>query len=68
MRKQAGPEAAVWPIWMPGADRRQAAARDWIHQAVAAGKTLSLPEEETSADGGDPVGALVPMVPGEHRA
>src|ERR1017187_3952120 len=34
--KQAGPEAAVWQIWMPGADRRYAAAHHWIHQIVAA--------------------------------
>ncbi len=67
MSKQAGPEAAVWQIWMPGADRRYAAAHDWIHQIVAAGKTLSRPGEETPADGEDPAGALVPMVPSEHR-
>ena len=68
MSKQVGPEAAVWQIWMPGADRRYAAAHHWIHQIVAAGKTLSLPDEETPADGEDPAGALVPMVPSEHRA
>ena len=68
MSKQAGPGAAVWQIWMPGSDRRYAAAHDWIHQIVAAGKTLSLPDEEKPADGEDPAGALVPIVPGEHRA
>jgi hypothetical protein len=26
MSKQAGPEAAAWQIWMPGADRNYAAA------------------------------------------
>ena len=66
--KQAGPEAAVWQIWMPGADRRYAAAHHWIHQIVAAGKTLSLPDEETPADGEDLAGARVPMVPSEHPA
>jgi hypothetical protein len=68
MKKQAGPEAAFWQMRMPGADRRYAAAQDSIHQTVAAGKTLSLPDEETPADGEDPAGALVPVVPGEHRA
>jgi len=68
MSKQAGPEAAVWQIWMPGSDRRYAAAHDWIRQTVAAGKTLSLPDEEKPADGEDPAGALVPIVPGEHQA
>jgi len=53
---------------MPGSDRRYAAAHDWIHRTVAAGKTLSLPDEEKSADGEDPAGALVPIIPGEHRA
>lgn len=66
--KQACPEAAGWQTWMPGADRRYAAAHHWIHQIVAPGKTLSLPDEETSADGEDPAGALAPMVPSEHRA
>ena len=47
MSEQAGPEAAVWQIWMPGADRSYAAAHDWIHQTIAAGKTLCLPDEET---------------------
>jgi hypothetical protein len=68
MSKQAGPGAAVWQIWMPGADRSHTAAHDWIHQAIAAGKTLCLPDEETPADGEGPAGALVPMVPSEHRA
>ena len=68
MSKQTGPESAVWQIWMPGADRRYAAAHLWIHRIVAAGKTLCLPDEETPADGEDPAGALVPMVSGEHRA
>ena len=35
MSKQAGPEAAVWQIWMPGADRSYAAAHDWISQIAA---------------------------------
>jgi hypothetical protein len=68
MSKQAGPEAAVWQIWMPGADRSYAAVHDWIHQTVAAGKALSLPDEDKPADGEDLAGALVPMVSGEHRA
>jgi hypothetical protein len=68
MSKQPGPEAAVWQIWMPGADRSYAAAHDWIHQTVAAGKALSLPDEDKPADGEDLAGALVPMVSGEHRA
>jgi hypothetical protein len=68
MSKQAGPGAAVWRIWMPGADRGYAAARDWIQQAVAAGRTLSLPAEEKPADGKERAGALVPMVPREPRA
>ena len=68
MSKQAGPEAAVWQIWMPGADRSYAAAHDWIHQTVAAGKTPSLPDEQKPADGEDPACVLVPMVPSEHRA
>jgi len=50
MRKQADPEAAVWPIWMPAADRRHAAARDWIHQAVAAPDQV-LPGEFLLRDG-----------------
>ena len=68
MSKQAGPGAAVPRIWMLGADRSYAAAHDWIHQTVAAGKTLSLPDEDKPADGEDLAGALVPMVSGEHRA
>ncbi len=68
MSKQAGSEAAVSQIWMPGADRSHAAAHDWIHQTVAAGKTLWLPDEEKPAEGEDPAGALVPMVASEHRA
>ncbi len=68
MSKQAGPEAAVWQIWMPGSDRRHTAAHDWIHQTVAAGKRLSLPDEEKPAEGEDLADALAPMVPGEHPA
>ena len=68
MSKQAGPEAAVSQIWMPGADRSYAAAHDWIHQSVAAGKTPSLPDGQKPADGEDPADVLVPMVPNEHRA
>lgn len=68
MSKQAGPEAAVSQIWMPGADHSYAAAHDWISQTTAAGKTLCLPDEEKSAEGADLAGALVPMVPGEHPA
>jgi len=48
---------------MPGADRNDAATHDWIKQSVAAGKTLSLPDEEKPAEGEEPVGALVPMAP-----
>src|SRR5271165_5740015 len=53
MRKQAGPEAAVWPIWMPGADRRHAAARDWIHQETLARPApgQALPGEFLLEDG-----------------
>ena len=68
MSKQAGPEAAVSQIWMAGADHSYAAARDWISQTAAAGKTLCLPDQEKSAEGEDLAGALVPMVPGEHPA
>jgi len=68
MSKQAGPQAAVSQIWMPGADRSYAAAQDWISQAAAAGKTLCLPAEEKPAEGQDLAGALAPMVPGEHPA
>jgi len=68
MSKQAGPEAAVWQVWMPGADRRYAAAHDRISQTAAAGKTLRLPDEEKRAEGEDLAGTVVPMVPGEHPA
>ncbi len=68
MSKQADPQAAVSQTWMPGADRSYAAAHDWIHQAVAAGKTLCLPAEEKPAEGEDLADAVVPMVPGEHPA
>ncbi len=68
MSKQAGPEAAVWQIWMPGADRSYAAAHDWVSQTAAAAKTLCRPDEENSAEGDDLAGVLVPMVPGEHPA
>ena len=68
MSKQAGPEAAVSQIWMPGADRSYAAAHDWTRQAAAAGKMLCLPDEEKPAKGGDLAGALAPVVPGEHPA
>ena len=68
MSKQAGPEAAVWQIWMPSADRSYAAAHDWISQTAAAGKTLCLPAEEKPAEGEDLAGALVPMVPSQHPA
>jgi len=68
MSKQAGPEAAVWQIWMPGADRSHAAAHDWISQTAAAGKTLCRPDEDKPAEGQDPAGAPVPMVPSEHPA
>ena len=57
MSNQAGPEAAAAQIWMPGADRSHPAAHEGIHQAVAAGNTLCLPDEEKSADDEDPVGA-----------
>ena len=68
MSKQAGSEAAVWQIWMPGTDRSYAAAHDRISQTAAAGKTLGLPDEEKSAEGEELAGALVPMVPSEHPA
>jgi len=68
MSKQAGPEAAVWQIWMPGADRSYAAAHDRISQAAAAGKTLCRPDEEKPAEGEGLAGALVPMVPSGHPA
>ena len=68
MSKQAGPEAAVSQIWMPGADHSSAAAHDWIRQTAAAGKTPCLPDEQKPAEGEDLAGALVPMVPGEHPA
>ncbi|MGO9190576.1 MAG: hypothetical protein ACLP8X_19250 [Streptosporangiaceae bacterium] len=68
MSMQVSPEAAVWQIGMPGADRSYAAAHDWIQQTVAPGKRLSPPDEEKLADGEDPVGAVVLTVLGEHRA
>ena len=68
MSKQAGPEAAVSQIWMPGADRSYAAARDWISQTAAARRALCLPDEEKPAEGEELAGAFVPMVPGEHPA
>ena len=68
MSKQAGPEAAVWQIWMPGADRGHAAAHDWISQTAAAGKTLCRPDEVKPAEGEDLASALVPMVPSQHPA
>ena len=68
MSKQAGPEAAVSQIWMPGADHSYAAAHDWISQTAAAGKTPCLPDEEKPAEGEDLADTLVPMVPGEHPA
>ncbi len=63
MSKQAGPEAAVSQIWMPGADRDYAAAHDWIRQTAATGKTLPLPDEEQPAEGRELADALVPMAP-----
>ena len=68
MSKQAGPEAVVWQIWMPGADRSYAAAHDRISQTAAAGKTLGLPDEKKPAKGEELAGALVPMVPSQHPA
>ena len=68
MSKQAGPDAAVSQIWMPGADRSYAAAHDRISQTAAAGRTLCLLDEEKSAEGEDLADALVPMVPGGHPA
>jgi len=68
MSKQAGPEAAVWQIRVPGADHSYAAAHDWVGQTAAAGKALCLPDEEKPAEGGDLAGAVVPVVPGEHPA
>jgi hypothetical protein len=68
MSKQAGPEAAISQIWMPGADRSYAAAHDRIRQAAAAGKTLCLADQEKPAEGEDLAGAVAPMVPGGHPA
>ena len=68
MSKQAGPEAAAWQIWMPGADRNYAAAHDRIYQTAAAAKTLSRPDGQKPAEAGELAGALVPMVPDQHQA
>ena len=68
MSKQAGPEAAAWQIWMPGADRNYAAAHDRINQTAAATKAFSRPDGQQSAETGELAAALVPMVPSEHPA
>ena len=48
-----------------GTDRTYAAALDWIKQAAASGKTLSLPGDEGPAQE-DPVAALLPVITSEH--
>jgi len=48
-----------------GTDRTYAAALDWIKQAAASRKTLSLPEDEGPAKE-DPVAALLPVITSEH--
>jgi hypothetical protein len=67
MSNQAGPEAAISRIWMPGAEHSYAAAHGWISQTAAAGKAPCLPDEEKPAEGEELAGALVPMIP-EHPA
>ena len=48
-----------------GTDRNYAAALDWIKQAAASGKTLSLPEDEGPAQE-ELVAALLPVITSEH--
>ena len=52
-------------ILTTGTDRNYAAALDWIKQAAASRKTLSLPEDEGPAQE-DPVAALLPVITSEH--
>ena len=52
-------------ILATGTDRNYAAALDWIKQAAASGKTLSLPGDEGPAQE-DPVAALLPVITSEH--
>jgi hypothetical protein len=63
MSKQAGPEAAVSQIWMPGADSSYAATHGWIRQTVATGKTFSPPVEAKVADGGELAGTPLLVSP-----
>ena len=48
-------------ILATGTDRNYAAALDWIKQAAASGKTLSLPEDEGPAQE-ELVAALLPVI------
>ena len=48
-----------------GTDRNYAAALDWIKQTAASGKTLSLPEDDGSANE-ELAAALLPMITSEH--
>ena len=48
-----------------GTDRTYAAALDWIKQAAASRKTLSLPGDEGRLEQ-DPVAALLPVITSEH--
>ena len=48
-----------------GTDRTYAAALDWIKQAAASRKTLSLPGDEGSAQE-ELVAALLPVITSEH--
>jgi len=52
-------------ILATGTDRNYAAALDWIKQAAASGKTLSLPEDEGPAQE-ELVAALLPVITSEH--
>jgi hypothetical protein len=51
-------------ILTPGADRKYAAALDWIKDTAASGKTISLPKEEPANE--ELAGALLPIIPSEH--
>ncbi len=51
-------------ILATGTDRNYAAALDWIKQAAASGKTLSLPEDEGPAQE-ELVAALLPVITSE---
>ena len=52
-------------ILTTGTDRNYAAALDWIKQAAASGKTLSLPQDEGPAQE-ELVAALLPVITSEH--